>query len=53
MNSMLRDLREESSDELLLRLLERLRSADDADEISLLSQEIERTVFHKQYAAAV
>jgi hypothetical protein len=42
----------DTSDMPLANLLERLRSASNPDEIRQLSEQIERVVFHKQFANA-
>jgi hypothetical protein len=42
----------DTSDMALTNLLERLRSASNPDEIRQLSEQIERVVFHKQFANA-
>ena len=42
----------ESSDETLLSLLARLRASSDLREIRVLSEQIERVVFHKQFESA-
>jgi len=42
----------DTSDMALTNLLERLRSTSNPDEIRQLSEQIERVVFHKQFANA-
>jgi hypothetical protein len=42
----------DTSDMTLTNLLERLRSTSNPDEIRQLSEQIERVVFHKQFANA-
>jgi predicted Mrr-cat superfamily restriction endonuclease len=41
----------DTSDAALLRLLKRLKSTSDLNEVRRLSAQIEQVVFHKQYAA--
>ncbi len=42
----------DTSDQALANLFERLRTTDNSDEIRQLSDQIERVVFHKQFANA-
>jgi len=42
----------DTSDAALTALLMRLRVATDLDEVKLLSEKIERVVFHKQFESA-
>jgi hypothetical protein len=42
----------DTSDQTLSALLKRLRVATDLSEIRLLSEQIERTIFHEQFENA-
>jgi hypothetical protein len=42
----------DTSDEALVKLLNRLKNATDLAEVALLSDKIERLVFHKQFGSA-
>jgi hypothetical protein len=40
----------DTSDQVLLTLLKRIKETQDANEIRQLSDQLERVIFHKQYA---
>jgi hypothetical protein len=42
----------DTSDETLVKLLNRLKTTADLAEVALLSDKIERLVFHKQFGSA-
>jgi len=42
----------DTSDKVVLTLLKRIKAANDANEIRRLSDQLERVIFHKQYANA-
>ena len=42
----------DTSDKAVLNLLKRLKETNDQHEIRLLSDQLERAIFHKQYASA-
>ena len=46
------DVKAKTSDESLLLLLNRLKKTSDLKEIRRLSDQIERVIFHKQFANA-
>lgn len=42
----------DTSDKAVLTLLKRIKETDDQNEIRQLSDQLERLIFHKQYASA-